>query len=41
MDHKKFLDKLAPKEWHDNKEKKRRYLFENMKETYLKKMNEK
>lgn len=23
MDHKKFLDRLAPKEWHDQKEKKR------------------
>ncbi|CAK59698.1 unnamed protein product (macronuclear) [Paramecium tetraurelia] len=36
MDHKKFLDKLAPKEWHDAKEKKRQQLVNRLKEELIK-----
>lgn len=40
MDHKKFLDKLAPKEWHDAKEKKRLILINKIREEF-KNLNEK
>lgn len=32
MDHKKFLDKLAPKEWTDLKERKRMQVIEELRE---------
>lgn len=36
IDHKKFLDRLAPKEWHDQKERKRQALISQLKENFLK-----
>ncbi|CAD8119074.1 unnamed protein product [Paramecium sonneborni] len=35
IDHKQFLDKLAPKEWHDNKAKLKSLLLDNLKENIV------
>lgn len=32
IDHKQFLDKLAPKEWHDNKLRLKNLLIDKLKE---------